>query len=50
MKIYVGYEDWGWDGFSQPRKVTVSKEEIIAWTKRNMPANYVALELEDQDE
>lgn len=35
MKVYVLYEDGGWDGCSEPKHVTTSLMEAKMWAKED---------------
>jgi hypothetical protein len=50
MKVYVLYQDWGWDGCSVPVKVTTSKMEAKLWEKEDEVNSYKEFKIKKGEE
>lgn len=47
MKIYVVFEDYGWDNVSKPLLVTRSKMQAKMYCKKNRQCSFVEMKLQD---
>lgn len=51
MKVYVLYQDFGWDGCGEPSHVTTSLMEAKLWEKQDKDHNcYAEFKLKKGDE
>lgn len=49
MKIYVGYTDYRYDGYSLPRIAFLNEQNAKDWRAKEKNLDYEELEIEDWD-